>query len=317
MTNDTITQAHGRWREILPALGLPAASLSGKHGPCPMCGGKDRFRFSNRTNEGDYFCSMCGAGKGMQLLSRYHGWDFRRAAEEVDKIIGNLPPPSDKSPEFYQTQAANPGVLRRLYASSTAIADGDPVSLYLAKRNLAGRPWPKALRFIPRMKNGTTQTYHPGMLAVFSDASGKPSTIHRTFLKSDGTKADCDPVRMFMPGKVPVGGAIRLGEPSMIMGVAEGIETALSASILCEMPVWATTSNTLLQSWRPPPGVERLVIFADNDTNFVGQCSAFELAKSIVENHDGIKVEVKLPMVEGYDWNDVLCSQYIGELHNA
>ena len=313
MNHDTISASHGRWREILPALGLPAVMLTGKHCPCPMCGGTDRFRFTDRTKEGDYFCSQCGAGKGMQLLSRYHGWDFKRAADEVDKIIGNLPPPSD-NPQFYETRAANPGVLRRLYASSTAITDGDTVSLYLAKRNLAGRPWPKALRYTPRMKNGTTQSYHPGMLAVFSDASGKPSTIHRTFLKPDGTKADCDPVRMFMPGKLPEGGAIRLGEPSMIMGVAEGIETAMSASLIFSMPVWATTSNVLLERWQPPPGVEQLVIFADNDTNFVGQCSAFELAKSIVKNHDGIAVEVKIPMTTGYDWNDVLCSQFKGEL---
>ena len=55
MREKTIDRARGRWREILPQLGIEAGFLKGKHCPCPSCGGTDRFRFDNRRQDGDYF----------------------------------------------------------------------------------------------------------------------------------------------------------------------------------------------------------------------------------------------------------------------
>ena len=42
--------AHGRWPEILAALGIDPAALRNRHGPCPGCGGRDRFRFDDNGN---------------------------------------------------------------------------------------------------------------------------------------------------------------------------------------------------------------------------------------------------------------------------
>ena len=63
-------RALGRWRGILPALGVPAKALSNRHGPCPMCGGKDRFRFDDKGGRGTWICSKCGAGDGIELVKR-------------------------------------------------------------------------------------------------------------------------------------------------------------------------------------------------------------------------------------------------------
>ncbi len=63
-------RALGRWRGILPALGVPAKALSNRHGPCPMCGGKDRFRFDDKGGRGTWICSQCGAGDGIELVKR-------------------------------------------------------------------------------------------------------------------------------------------------------------------------------------------------------------------------------------------------------
>jgi putative DNA primase/helicase len=312
MNHDTIREAHGRWREILPALGLPASILTGKHQPCPMCNGVDRFRFTDRTREGDYFCSQCGAGKGMKLLQGFTGWDFRRAACEIDKIIGNLPPPSDNQ-LFCDTQAANPGALRRLYKSSEPVEIDTIAARYLRKRGIHG-PYPKALRSINKIAHKPSGTTQCGILAVFSDADGRPSTIHRTFLTPEGKKADVDPVRMFMPGKVPLGGAIRLGGPAQIMGIAEGFETALAASSLFDLTVWATTSAALLERWQPPETATYIRIFADGDLNFVGQAAAYALAKRLVHEsqRDGIKryIDVMVPGGRDQDWNDVLMERF-------
>jgi putative DNA primase/helicase len=67
------------------------------------------------------------------------------------------------------------------------------------------------------------------------------------------------------------GAAIRLTPVSRTLGIAEGIETALAASELFEVPVWSCISTTGIESFEPPEGAEHIVIFADNDENFAGQ----------------------------------------------
>lgn len=86
--NETMRAARGRWREILIRLGVDKKFLSGRNMPCPACGGRDRYRFHNRHKDGDYYCNQCGAGKGISLLMKVHGWDYPKAAHEVDGVIG-------------------------------------------------------------------------------------------------------------------------------------------------------------------------------------------------------------------------------------
>ena len=88
MMTGTIERARGRWREILPQLGIDTRFLVNKHGPCPLCGGRDRFRFDDRDGTGSYYCNQCGAGVGVILVRKLHGWDHETACDEIDKIIG-------------------------------------------------------------------------------------------------------------------------------------------------------------------------------------------------------------------------------------
>jgi putative DNA primase/helicase len=85
---DTITCARGRWKEILPQFGIDPKFLTNRHGPCPLCGGKDRFRFDDLEGSGSYFCGQCGAGNGIILIRKLKGWDFATACRQIDKIIG-------------------------------------------------------------------------------------------------------------------------------------------------------------------------------------------------------------------------------------
>ncbi|WP_296818027.1 primase-helicase zinc-binding domain-containing protein [Thiobacillus sp.] len=46
--------AHGRWPGILSRFGLTDKQLSGRHTACPVCGGKDRFRFDDKEGRGTF-----------------------------------------------------------------------------------------------------------------------------------------------------------------------------------------------------------------------------------------------------------------------
>jgi putative DNA primase/helicase len=103
MSGETVERARGRWREILPALGIGRQFLVNRHGPCPLCGGKDRYRFDDRDGTGSYFCSQCGAGVGLILLRRKFGWSYGEACREVDQIIGTDSPRPAPQPSKPQT----------------------------------------------------------------------------------------------------------------------------------------------------------------------------------------------------------------------
>lgn len=296
----TCAAARGQWRRILPQLGVPRRFLDGRHGPCPLCGGKDRFRFDDRSGDGDYYCNGCGAGKGFKLLMKFTGWSFREAANRVDIVLGMLP----AAEPFRERGMDTAAMLRRLWRDSAMCRAGDPVCRYLVRRGLGDIRVPGSLRYVPRMWHRQSTSYHPGMLALFSDAQGKPSNLQRTFLTGDGHKANVDPVRMCMPGAFVHGGAVRLGPEAERMGIAEGVETALAASRIHNLTVWAALSTSLLVSWQSPSLAREVIIFGDNDENFAGQFAAHQLARRLKSRK--IDVRVMIPDRVGCDWNDVL-----------
>lgn len=83
-TNDI---ARGRWKEILLGLGIPGKLLDQRHQPCPFCGGKDRFRWTNFDDRGMFICNQCGSGDGFKLLMQFHGWTFPQAAKRIDDLL--------------------------------------------------------------------------------------------------------------------------------------------------------------------------------------------------------------------------------------
>jgi phage/plasmid primase-like uncharacterized protein len=60
-----------RWQNILSALGLPAKFLDKKHGPCPICGGEDRYRWINTNGNGTWVCTHCVGGDGWDMVQEY------------------------------------------------------------------------------------------------------------------------------------------------------------------------------------------------------------------------------------------------------
>ncbi len=296
--NRTVDMARNKWKGILLELGVERSFLSGRHGPCPMCEGKDRFRFDNKDGKGTYFCSGCGAGSGFDLVQKLKGWDFKTAAQEVDKIVGRVQPVQPKaglSPER-QVEA-----LRELWGRGVPITGEDPASRYLIGRNV---PLPQnrlCLRYAERcfVPGGGVL---PAMIALVTAPDGKPATIHRTFLGPNG-KADIPNPRAAMPGEIPAGAAIRLSMHGDRLGIAEGIETALKASERFGMPVWAAINSTMLAKWQPPTEVRDVIVFGDNDAKFGGAAAAYALAHRLA-CQPGLRVDVAIPSTKGRDWAD-------------
>ena len=99
MKTSILEHASGHWPAILGALaGLSSEQLTDKHQPCPLCGGKDRYRFDDQDGSGSWYCNQCGgpsqsggAGNGMELLMRRTGWTFAEAAKRVEQHLGITP----------------------------------------------------------------------------------------------------------------------------------------------------------------------------------------------------------------------------------
>jgi putative DNA primase/helicase len=293
--------ARGRWRGVLLALGLDERTLSGKHGPCPMCGGKDRFRFDDKDARGTYYCSGCGAGDGVQLVMGVTGLQFREAAQRIEQLAGSVQPTATRPERSDDDRLA---ALRRVYRESAPIADGDEAVRYLRGRGLRLDDLPLSLRTHPGLAyhdDGVMVGTYPAMLATVTDPNGRAVSIHRTYLQ-DGQKAPVAAPKKLMSGLPLAGAAIRLAPaPERRLGIAEGIETALAAYELFEVPTWSCISTSGIESFEPPDDVRELVVFVDHDRNFAGQSAAYRAAHRLALR--GLDVEVQIPPEPG-DWLD-------------
>ena len=306
MSFEPIAQrAVGRWKSLLPAIGIASHFLSGKHGPCPMCDGTDRWRFDNKGGTGSWICSHCGAGTGIELVMRIKRLAFVEAVREVEQHIGEskvvLPRATTGDDEKRRVEMA------ALWRAASPLDGHDTASRYLAERGITLAAWPISLRCIDNLAHyseAKERTLHPALLAKFAAADGKSSMLHRTYLHPLGGKAMVDRNKMFAPGRVPPGGAVRLFPAGETLGIAEGIETALSAAQLFGVPVWAACTSGAMVKWQPPKTVKCVMIFADHDRNSVGQSAAYGLAYRL--HSEKFHVDVRVPEYPGDDWNDHL-----------
>lgn len=297
-------RCRGRWQSLLPAFGIDHRHLSGKHGPCPICrDGRDRFRFDDKDGAGTWICSVCGAGDGFSLLMKAKGWDFKQVAAELEPHIEAAPVKRETRRD--RSDKSLREAMNRLWQSGRPIEYGDAVYRYLEARGISFDAWPASLRCVERCRYQADEpTYHPAMIAKVTAPDGAPVTIHRTYLGEGGRKAGVESPRRLMPGKLVKGCAIRLAPSGETLGIAEGIETALSASIIWRVPCWAAVSANMLMAWEPPAEAREIIIFGDDDRKYAGQAAAYALAHRLAAR--GRVVRVELPPDRGMDWNDVL-----------
>ena len=255
---DLARKCEGKWQSILSALGIPSEFLKNAHGPCPICKGKDRYRWDNRNNRGGWICSHCGAGDGFDLLQKYHGWTPGESAKQVESVVGSakeIAPPPDMTDETRRS------MLRQVWrlTNRPTLLPTEPVGAYLHNR-LGGRThnFPvQDLRFgvVPikwkRHEGRPLDNGEQCMVAIVRDPKGEPCTMHRTYIV-DGKKADMSEPKRLMPGSYPEGSAVRLMPYTDKLGIAEGIETAFAAAFRFQLPVWATINAHNMERFIAP-----------------------------------------------------------------
>ncbi|QZI90850.1 hypothetical protein MYOV066v1_p0072 [Vibrio phage PS15B.3] len=105
-----LVEFQGQWRTVLENYSVKLPNNK-KHGACPVCGGKDRFRFDDKNGLGTWYCSQCPeqSGGGLKLLSMYLGKTTMATAKELigDDLHRSTAPKRIHTVNHDEVRAAN------------------------------------------------------------------------------------------------------------------------------------------------------------------------------------------------------------------
>jgi hypothetical protein len=196
---------------------------------------------------------------------------------------------------------------RSLYRSALPAA-GTIAQVYFASRGIT-IPVPAVLRYLRHCphRNGR---YHPALLAPIVDADGALIGIHKTFLRSDGSgKADLPKEQQRETVGLRKGGAVRLArwDPDLPLLIAEGLESALAAMQLFDLPAWSALCADGIEALELPGEVRRVMIAADNDASSCGYHAALTAYQRW--RAEGRSGEILIPPNIGDDFNNVLLQE--------
>lgn len=336
--------AQGRWGEVFQALcpELDAArEHPGTHIDCPVHGGKEDFRLDRDFQlRGTAICT-CGNWDGFSLIKDLKGWNLPEILEQVMGALGegsveplapavSMPAPPKPKPK----QDIRP-TLRKRWMEALPLDKGEGrflIGSYLQFRGLPVKAMLSVLEGEARLHPNLAYIqkdkvigHYPALLTLVRDAKGDSVTMHRTYLhrSQNGVveKAPVPKAKKLYPvvnGGEIGGGAIRLGSAiADVLGIAEGIETALAVRAATGMPVWPVLSASLMRAFVPPEGCREVVIWADRDLpdkkgRRAGQDAAKALQARLWEK--GIQVSIRIPDApssgpdRSVDWADVYTS---------
>jgi len=218
--------------------------------------------------------------------------------------------------EQEQLRQRNEKINRRTFDQAHPLTRQSPVGQYLVHRGLGKLTRaPRALRMaaLPYFDDGREIGRFPVMLAAVTDLQGGLVGLHRTFIGADGKKAPVpQPKKLSRTTGLLAGASIKLHEPSLIdgklvLGVAEGVETALACYLGSGIATWSCMNAGGIRSFDWPHGLQALIVFADNDASGVGQAAGRDLAGRAAAA--GVEVRVLVPETVGTDWLDTYVAE--------
>jgi len=302
-------------------------------GPCPACGGTDRFSV-NPTKQ-IFNCRGAIGGDVIGLLMHLDGMSFTQACE----VLTGEPPPNGQSKPLGAAEVEARAKQRReaearqrqrkaeqdaheedtkeaalaIWMASKPLR-GTIAEKYLQSRGLGMDAYPDVLRFHPSLSYPNGKRY-PALICRGDDVVGELTAIWRIYLRDDGRKADVPNCKL---GLGPAGGgAVRIGGLGPKIGIAEGVESALSFWLMIDRkyPVWAALSTSGMIGFEVPLGVDHVQIAPDGDAPIkrlgdeyvpsvpAGRKAALTLRSRLLEEGTSCSIAVEPP--PGKDMNDL------------
>jgi Toprim domain len=279
-----------RVEDELARRGIALRGRVDRCGPCPRCGGTDRF--SINTKKQVWNCRGYGGGDVIALVEHLDGVGFldaiaHLAGAEPSSIVSNIrkqPGPvvkqRDEAAERQQrkpveeTPANNREPALRLWRQAFE-PRGTLVEAYLRNRRLElpGEAANEAIRFHPDCPFGPGSSARPAMVCLVRNiVSNEPQGLQRTALAPDGTAIKRDGKTFRMSLGMIAGGAIKLGPDEDVtqgLCIGEGVETCLAARQMGLRPVWSAVSTGGVKNFPVLPAIDGLHIFKENDLNGV------------------------------------------------
>jgi hypothetical protein len=319
---------------IEKARGVPIESIAppglkrrGKYlvGPCPRCGGTDRF--SIKPDKGMWSCRGCprkangklAGGDAIDLIRHVRRCTFLEAVAFIDggssHRFTKLPTLVDGNRSAPSKQAYDAASLVRCIVAGLVPILGSPGERYLreargiytgAIADLLARTdaigWNPAVFF--------REEGHPldgqklgAIIGIMTDpVTAQPTgAISRTYI--DGNLRKIGKAKTLGTGR----GIIRLSRDDEVeegLHLAEGIETALSAAVSKRKfrPIWSVGSAPIMAAFPVLGGVETLTLLIDHDA--AGERAARETEARWLEA--GREVLIYRPKTPGHDFNDLI-----------
>ena len=277
-------------------------------GPCPACGGSDRFSINPKTRV--WNCRGFGGGDVIDLEMHLAGSTF---VEAVLALTGRGPggPGGQREPtreeiasrlarEKRRLQEAAAEAERNARRAAEIVAclqpvTGTPGETYLRdarKIDVGHCAIRQALEDVETLGWSERTYFHqpdPGepfhelhgqylgaIVAILTDpvTAKRTEGITRTFVHQ-GRKVG----KAMSLGGAGRPGIIRLSPDDEVLTglhIAEGLETALSAMMMGFSPMWAMGSTSQMAKLPVLDGIECITILADNDGNGAGECAAIK-----------------------------------------
>lgn len=299
--SDVVAAAAGHWPDVLAGLGIETP-CRGKHGPCPACGGKDRFRLDDKGGRGTFICGQCGAGDGLDLVCRVTSKNPKEAAELVAPLVGlsagGLDPVERE--RIHQQQQARAEQERKqeeqqrqkaARRAAAIISDCEQGNTHYVERKGFGSHLNAVNRTLIR-EGG--ENYPAGSLVIpLTNEAGE--LVNVQLIGHDGSKR-------YLAGGQKAGAFHRI-DGGELVAVVEGYATGLSvhlaigATVYCAMDAGNLLAVAQIARRQHPKA--RLLLCGDNDEGTKGNPGKAK-AEHAATTVGGL---VALPSVAG-DWND-------------
>jgi hypothetical protein len=283
--------------ELAASVGATLRREGAEHiGPCPICGGTDRFAVNVAKQK--FNCRGCGRGGtgAIDLQIFLTGGDFVAAVKTLtgtETLAGKRAAPAEakaKAEQHRRDQAKHEAEQHRkaawLWQQSTPLA-GTPAERYLRDARGIGCPLPTSLRYL--LSRGE---HPPALIAPFGILDeaepgefalpAKVDAVHLIKLAADGS----DRLRQDK-GKITVGRP--RGRPIVVapvndllgLAVTEGLEDALAVHEATGLGAWASASALFMPTLAAavPNYVTAITIFAHADS--AGQDGARALVAAL------------------------------------